>query len=331
MSELRRDPITGRWVIVNTASPKQPQEYEPDIYNHKPATCALCPGNEGMTAPEIIAFSSSARSPNSPGWSLRVVPNKFPALRVEGALDKVGLGAFDMMNGVGAHEVIVETPHHNNEIPDRAEWEIQDMLWAYRDRVLDLRKDTRFKYALIFKNSGRAAGDYFLHPHSQLISLPFAPKRVSEELDGAHTYFEYKERCVYCDMIQQEIREGLFTVAENKNFLSFCPFSARFPYETWILPKQHESDFGQIYLEQVRDLSSILKQTLFKMKALLKGPAYNYVIHTSPFDGTALPDYHWHIEIILRISKIAGFEWGTGFYINPTPPELAAKTLREAR
>lgn len=331
MPELRKDPITGRWIIINTDTPKGPDQYEIETQVKKTSTCAFCPGSEKMTPPEIIAYSKVNREKNGTGWTLRVVANKFPALQVEGDLDKSGIGMFDMMNGVGAHEVIIETTDHNKEIPDRKDEEIKDLIWAYRDRSLDLRKDKRFKYILIFKNYGFTAGASLDHPHSQLIALPFVPKRVEGEMEGASAYYNYRERCVYCDMINQESNEKQSTICENKSFLSFMPYAARFPYETWIIPKEHSSDFAQINVELVNDLTPILKETMSRLKKVLKDPPYNYIVHTSPLDNLTRDDYHWHIEIMPRITKVAGFEWGTGFYINSTPPELAAKTLREAK
>ena len=330
MPELRRDPITGRWIIIDTDNPKGPDKYEIEAHVKKGGQCAFCTGNEKMTPPEIIAYSKTRRDKDTPGWTVRVVPNKFPALQIEGNLDRAGLGIFDMMNGVGAHEVIIETTHHDREIADRAELEVRDMLWAYRDRCLDLMKDKRFKYVLIFKNYGFSAGASLDHPHSQLIALPFVPKRVVGEMEGAERYFGYRERCVYCDMIRQEVQEKQLTIAENKNFLSFTPFVSRFPYEVWIIPKEHISECSQIQEESINDLASILKNTLLRLKKVLKDPPYNFLIHSASLDNLIRDDYHWHIEIMPRLTKVAGFEWGTGFYINPTPPELAAKTLREA-
>lgn len=331
MPELRRDPITGRWIIINTDNPKGPEKYEVEVHVKKGAVCAFCQGNEKMTPPEIIAYAKQRRDKDTPGWTLRVVPNKFPALQIEGELDKSGIGIFDMMNGVGAHEVIIETPSHDKEIADRDEKEIQDLLWSYRDRSLDLRKDERFKYILIFKNYGFSAGASLDHPHSQLIALPFVPKRVTGEIEGAEKYFGYRERCVYCDMLRQELQEKQLTITENKSFLSFSPFVSRFPYEAWVIPKEHFSDFAQIQVELVNDLASVLKDTLSRIKKVLRDTAYNFIIHSTPLDSLIRDDYHWHIEIMPRLTRVAGFEWGTGFYINPTPPEMAAKTLREAK
>jgi len=330
MPELRRDPVTGRWVIINTDNPRQPSEYKVEPQPKKSVKCAFCYGNEKMTPPEITAYGVEKREKNSPGWTLRVVPNKFPAMQIEGNLDKAGIGLFDMMKGVGAHEVIIETPDHNSEIPDRDEKQIRELLWSYRDRSLDLRKDKRFKYILIFKNYGFSAGASLDHPHSQLIAMPFVPKRVMGEIEGSVKYFGYRERCVYCDMIRQEAEEKDLTVSENKHFLSFTPFASRFPYETCIIPKEHFSDFTNINDEIIGDLAYILKDTLTRIRKVLKDPSYNYILHSAPLDDPERDDFHWHIEIMPRLTKVAGFEWGTGFYINPTPPELAAKTLREA-
>jgi len=331
MPELRRDPITGRWIIVNTDNPKGPRDYEIEVQAKKSSACAFCPGSEKMTPPEIVAYSKVKRDRDSAGWTLRVVPNKFPAMQIEGNLDKIGMGIFDKMNGIGAHEVIIESTDHNKEIPDRDEKEIQDLIWAYRDRSLDLRKDRRFKYILIFKNYGFAAGASLDHPHSQLIALPFVPKRVIGEMEGAEKYFGYRERCVYCDMIRQELQEKQLTISENKNFLSFAPFVSRFPYEVCIIPKEHFSDFAQIQAKLVADMASILKDTLSRVKKVLSDVPYNFIVHTTPLDDLTREDYHWHMEIMSRLTKVAGFEWGTGFYINPTPPELAAKILRETK
>jgi len=331
MPELRRDPITGRWIIVNTDKPKAPKDYNIEVQAKKSSTCAFCPGSEKLTPPEIVAYTRVKREKDSPGWTLRVVPNKFPAMQIEGNLDKIGIGIFDKMNGIGAHEVIIENTDHNKEIPDRDEKDVHDLIWAYRDRSLDLRKDRRFKYILIFKNYGFSAGASLDHPHSQLIALPFVPKRVVGEMEGAEKYFGYRERCVFCDMIRQELQEKQLTVCENKNFLSFAPFVSRFPFELCIMPKEHFSDFAQIQTELVADLASILKDTLLRVKKVLSDASYNFIVHTTPLDDLSRDDYHWHIEIMPRLTKVAGFEWGTGFYINPTPPELAAKVLREIK
>ncbi|MBN3038452.1 MAG: galactose-1-phosphate uridylyltransferase [Candidatus Omnitrophica bacterium] len=329
MDQLRRDPIAGRWVIVNTDNPSDPGEFEIEKNPEGKGTCPFCYGNEKMTPPEIQAHREGGGQPDSSGWSTRVVPNKFPALRIEGNIDRQGLGMFDMSNGVGAHEVIIETPDHSKSLADLMDHEVEKVIWAYRDRSVDLRGDKRFKYILIFKNHGFSAGASLPHSHSQLIALPMVPKNVKEELVGAGSYYDYKDRCIFCDIIAQEYQEQERIICENERFLCIAPYASRFPFESWILPKEHHSDFSFIRNEDVIDLSRILKEVLLRMKKLLHDPPYNFIIHTSAIEHRDREDYHWHIEIMPKLVRIAGFEWGSGFYINPTPPEVATRYLKE--
>jgi UDPglucose--hexose-1-phosphate uridylyltransferase len=267
---------------------------------------------------------------DSPGWTVRVVPNKFPALGIEGNLNRQAEGLFDKMNGIGAHEVIIETPDHNATLATMELKRVADVLWAFRDRILDLRQDKRFKYILLFKNHGEAAGASLEHPHSQLIALPILPRTVISELEGAKQYYLYKERCVFCDIITQEVENGVRVVGENDNFLTLAPYAPRFPFETWILPKRHESAFEHSSTQMFTDLARSLKDLLSRADQVLDNPAYNLVVHTAPVQDPHQDHYHWHIEFMPKLTKTAGFEWGTGFYINPTPPEEAARFLREA-
>ena len=330
MPELRRDPIIGRWVIISTERGKRPSDLKNEPENQSEKGCPFCPGNENMTPGEIIAYGENGRARNSAGWTLRVIPNKFPALEVEGALNRQGEGMYDKMNGIGAHEVIIETPDHDKGIPDLTDHEYEDVIWAYRDRIIDLKRDFRFEYILIFKNRGLAAGATLAHPHSQLIATPIIPKRVREEVNGAKNYYDYKERCCYCDIIKQELSTGIRVVAESEGFIAVTPFASRFPFEMWVLPKTHNSNFEDIQRHEAAALSSIMKNVIGKMNKVLDNPSYNYLLHTSPLKEPRLMHYHWHIEIIPKLTKVAGFEWGTGFYINPVAPEEAAKYLREA-
>lgn len=332
MAELRRDPVVGRWVIVNDTEPKKPGDFvvEPHHYDD-PAHCPFCYGNEFMTPPEIDSFRFDKTAANTPGWQVRVVPNKFPALQIEGALERKGMGLFDLSNGIGAHEVIVETPYHNKDVPDLEIDEIEKVLEMYCRRSQDLEKDKRFKYVMIFKNYGVAAGATLDHNHTQLIALPMIPKNVLEEITGSAEYYESKERCIFCDMIRQEIQEDARIVTQNKSFISFCPFVSRFPFETWIMPKVHKLSYCDISKDEFSDLASILKEVFMRMKVALNDPPYNFIIHTAPINTKEYPGYHWHIEIMPRLSRIAGFEWGTGFYAVGTPPELAIKYLKEVK
>jgi UDPglucose--hexose-1-phosphate uridylyltransferase len=335
LPELRKDPIVGRWVIISTDRAKRPTDFVRDQVKMKGGFCPFCNGNESKTPPEILAFRPNpnggpAPVKDSPGWTVRVVPNKFPALGIEGNLNRQAEGMFDKMSGVGAHEVIIETPEHSQNLATMPAKRVEDVLWAFRDRILDLKQDKRFKYILIFKNHGEAAGASLEHAHCQLIALPILPRRVAEELEGAKQYFIYKERCVFCDMIRQELDTRVRVVAENDNFVTLAPYAPRFPFETWILPKRHESAFENSSSQMFRDLSHALKMLLVKADRVLDNPAYNMIIHTSPVQEPEQEHYHWHIEFMPKLTKTAGFEWGTGFYINPTPPEEAARFLREA-
>ncbi len=329
MPELRKDPIIGRWVIIATERAKRPSAYGTKIEPRKEGFCPFCTGNESHTPPEVMSYRPAGTTRDTPGWWLRVVPNKFPALQIKGQPKRMGVGMFDKMNGIGAHEVIIETPEHNLYIADMTDKQVEEIIWAYRDRSIELHKDKRFRYILIFKNHGREAGASLDHPHSQIIALPIVPKRVQEEVAGAAKYYDYKERCVFCDIINQELNDNLRIVAENDTFLAFLPFASRFPFETWIIPKEHDVFFSDIQKNGVTDLARILRLTLRKIKYTLNDPPYNFLIHTTPFENGSVPYYHWHIEIMPKLTSVAGFEWGTGFYINPTPPEAACHYLAE--
>ncbi len=332
MPELRKDPITGRWVIISTDRGKRPSDFVRESVQIKGnGFCPFCYGNETKTPPEVLAYGRNGSGKDTPGWSIRVVPNKFPALQIEGDLDREGEGLFDRMNGIGAHEVIVETPDHQSTLATLPEKAVEEVLWAYRDRMLDLKNDKRFRYILLFKNHGEAAGASLEHTHSQLIALPIVPKRVREEVDKSKHYFEEKERCIFCDMIRQEVETGSRVIGENEYFIALAPYAPRFPFETWLLPRQHSSAFENHQSPIYASLARLLRDLLRRLDAVLNRPAYNYVVHTSPIGEEINEHFHWHIEMMPKLTKVAGFEWGTGFYINPTPPEEAARFLREAQ
>ena len=332
MPELRKDPITGRWVIISSDRGKRPSDFVRESVQVKGGSfCPFCPGNETKTPPEILAYGRNGSGKDTPGWTIRVVPNKFPALGIEGDVDREGEGLFDRMNGIGAHEVIIETPDHQSTLAMLPEKSLEEVLWAYRDRVLDLKNDKRFRYILLFKNHGEAAGASLEHTHSQLIALPIVPKRVREEVDNSRRYFDVKERCIFCDMIRQELETGTRVIFGNDQFIALAPYAPRFPFETWILPRQHSSSFENQASPVYTSLAKLFHEFLARLDAVLNRPAYNYVIHTSPIGEEINDHYHWHIEMMPKLTRVAGFEWGTGFYINPTPPEEAARFLREAQ
>jgi len=330
MPQLRKDPIIHRWVIIATERAQRPSDFAFEREQKQGGFCPFCPGSEDSTPREVLCYRNGDGYGGS-SWRLRVVPNKFPALKVEGDLDRAGDGVYDMMNGVGAHEVIIETPDHGADLTVMAREQVTDLLWAYRDRMADLKRDTRFRYVMVFKNEGATAGASLEHSHSQLIALPIVPRNVDDEMSGSRGYYRYKERCIYCDIVRQEVRDGTRVVYQNERFLVICPFAPKFAFECWILPKEHRARFEDTPHEVMIDLADALKTTLAKLKVALDDPPYNYMLHTLPFNEPDGTFYHWHIELIPALSKVAGFEWGSGFYINPTPPEEAAAHLRDIR
>src|SRR4030095_8443509 len=256
---------------------------------------------------------------------------QFPARQVEGTLDREGEGMFDRMNGIGAHEVIIETPHHDRSLALMSEPEIERVLWAYRERMLDLKRDVRLRYILIFKNHGAAAGATLEHPHSQLIALPIVPDFVREEIDGARRHFAIKERCVFCDIARQDLADGRRIVLENADVVALAPSAPRFPFETWLLPKRHGARFEEAPRHEYESLARALKQLLQRMDRALESPPYSLIVHTSPFADDVGAIYHWHVEVMPKLTRVAGFEGGTGFYINPTSPEEAGQVLRAVK
>ncbi len=334
MSELRHDPVQKRWVIVSSDRGLRPGDFEPPPGEPShDATCPFCTGNEPHTPGEIW------RHTNGSDWSVRVVPNRFPALAVEGTLDRAAHGHYDTIRGVGAHEVIVESPDHNATLESMLPEDVFGVMLAWRERLKDLVRDRRLRYVLIFKNHGEAAGATRRHPVSQLIATPITPRTVTIELQSAREHFLLKERCLFCDILRQEFAEQHRIVYVDEHFVSLCPYASRFPFETHVFPREHRHDFRLTTDDRLRALGRHLQVVLRRMGKALGNPAYNLMLHTSPnaeatvtrpnYWTTLEADWHWHIEILPRLKRVAGFEWGTGFYVNPTAPEDAARFLRE--
>jgi UDPglucose--hexose-1-phosphate uridylyltransferase len=329
LPELRRDPVIGRWVIVAEERGKRPSDFATGEPLRPRATfCPFCPGSEFATPHEIRSHRPPGTAPNHPGWSVRVIPNKFPALRVEGQLERAGEGIYDRMNGIGAHEVIIESPRHDATLATLSPGEVEGVLLTYRERIVDLKRDERLRYIIVFKNHGQAAGASLEHPHSQLIALPVVPRNARAELDGARDHYAAKERCIYCDILREEKRDGRRITYENERFLVFCPYASNRAFETWIVPKAHESNYEDMPLASLPHLADALRTTLRKLDRALEHPPYNFMLHSNPLREPASPSYHWHLELVPTLTGVAGFEWGTGFFINPTPPEEAAAFLR---
>ncbi|MBV9471131.1 MAG: DUF4931 domain-containing protein [Abitibacteriaceae bacterium] len=340
MPELRKDPIIDRWVIIASERGRRPTDFAVTGTAPVSAFCPFCPGNENRTPPEIAQWGRPASAPaNSTGWQVRVVPNKFPALSSEGNLDPQGLGMFDMMNGIGAHEIIIENPQHDWDLSDATQAEMRDIFTAYVSRMTALRHDDRFSYILLFRNSGTTAGATLAHPHSQVIALPITPRQVRDQLEAARDYYARKSRCVFCDVIRQELSMKDRVVEANEHFVVLSPFAARFPFELQIYPRRHSHDFTLMTPVEMDALGETLKRSIRRLKLSLNDPAYNLMLQTAPsqrpkpghpdYWGTIAQDYHWRIDILPRLTDVAGFEWGTGFYINPVAPERVKEFLNE--
>jgi len=331
MPELRKDPVIGRWVIIATERGKRPTDFERIETKRGGGFCPFCPGNEAKTPPEVYAIRDPGTQRDGPGWRVRVVSNKFPALQIEGELHRKPEGIYDKMSGVGAHEVIIETTDHDHDTAHLPVEQINDLFVACRERMIDLAKDKRFRYIQVFKNHGAPAGASLEHSHTQLIATPIVPRRVVEELKGCNQHFDWKERCIFCDIVDQELTVGSRIVCVNDDYVVIVPFAPRFPFETMLIPRRHEHYFEDAYRGDFLSLARIYRETLGRMNVALGNPPFNVVLHTSPCNDWEAPrHYHWHLELIPKLTKVAGFEWGTGFYINPTPPEEAAQFLREA-
>ncbi|NLO72631.1 MAG: DUF4931 domain-containing protein [candidate division WS1 bacterium] len=334
--QLRKDPILERWVIIADRG-KRPTDFPPEEED-KGKFCPFDEGNEDRTPPEVYAVRPGGGGVNTPGWKVRVVPNMYPAVITEGDTTHHGIGLLDWTRGVGAHEVIIEHPDHKFSF---ARADVEHMLLiveTYIQRVKDLRGDKRFRHIIVFRNHRGAAGASLKHPHSQLIALSITPETVKQKLKAAREYYLRKERCIFCDLIEQEMRLPDRFIYANDDFVVLSPFAARFPYEVHIFPLQHCHDFTLMAEEQKRGFVDALQFVLRRYDGEMNDVPYNMMLQTAPnpiprpgrpdYWGTIQCDYHWHVELLPRLTKPAGFEWGTGFYINTVLPEKAAEFLR---
>ncbi|RMF58152.1 MAG: galactose-1-phosphate uridylyltransferase [Calditrichaeota bacterium] len=342
VNQLRRDPISGEWIIILQdegnveafLSQKSLRKQGSEQVSSGP--CAFCGGHEAETPPEIFAIRPDQTGKNEPGWSVRVIPNQQPVLQIYGELNNRGVGLYDVLDGIGAHELVIETPEHHQQLHDMQLDQIQLVLAAYRERILDLKQDSRFRYVLVHKNHGEAEDATRDHSHSHIIATPITPARVKAELMNAMAHYQYKERCLFCDIVGQELDDQERIVAENDRYVALAPFASRSPFETWVLPQDHEpffetnAEFGQ--------LADILKRVLVKLNTTLGRPSFVMVLHSGPnlaagkergYWKTLERDYHWHIEITPRFRGYTSFAIGSGFQINAVPPEKAAELLAQ--
>ena len=328
--EYRREPITGRWVIIAPERSQRPL----GLASTKPHTrldterdsCPFCEGREDQSPPEVLAYRAPGTQPDGPGWSLRVVPNKYPAVRddCEGPTTN---GFHEARPAFGHHEVVIECPFHEANPARFCLARLTALFIAYRERLAALAADLRVQYVSIFKNVGAEAGASLAHSHSQVLATAVVPEAIQAEFEGTSRAFAESGRCLYCEAIAQAESR---IVAESPGFVVLAPYASRFAYELWVLPRSHSSRYESLTDAEAADLAGVIKPLLGKLDAVLSYPAYNWYIRTGPARSGPLPSFHWHLQLSPRTSRVAGFEWATGCFINPVPPERAAEELRRA-
>ena len=339
MAEFRHDPVHRRWVIVTVDRKRGPKDFEIPRRVPDEGFCPFCEGQESKTPPEIYAVRNGSK-PDRKGWKVRVFPNKYPALTGRSEeIERGAQGAYDWINGVGSHEIVVEHPQHHVLFHQMGRDHISMLIETYRLRLAALLEDARFRYVMIYKNHGATSGASLNHQHTQIIAMPVIPRIAAMALATARQHFHHKERCLFCDLIDQELAEESRVVAQNEDFVCFVPYASRFPFELSIMPKKHHHDFATMDQRLLGPAAEILSAAIGRLASLFGDPPFNLNIHTSPntnqlprragYWSTLSHDWHWQIEIIPCLGATQGFEWSTGLFINPTPPEEAARFLRE--
>lgn len=336
MSEYRQDPLSRRWVIIGSDRASRPNEFIEDPVRRQPLPCPFCFGHENETPPDVARYTNG--SPDR--WLVRVVPNKFPALTPDESVcnkcEPLASGRGETSRsagsipGFGCHEVIIESPRHVASFAELTAAEAELVFLAYRDRILTLKGEGQYRYVQVFKNVGAGAGASLEHVHSQLVGLPGIPEVVAQELASCREHYAQSGTPLVADLLGQELAAGERIVATTANFVALCPYASRFPYETWILPRRAEPSYEAADPGEFGELARLMQDVIGRIERAAGGAPYNCVLHTQPFDTSADDHYHWHIEIIPRLTKVAGFEWGTGCFINPFHPEMAAEHLRSS-
>lgn len=324
MRQFRKDPLSDRWIAYAQGRDERPNEYESNGRRRPGTRCPFCQGHEADTPPPVRTYPSAGGGE----WLVRVVPNKYPAFQPLGDTKIQREGLYEGTGAIGAHEVIVESPRHVASLSELTDEEIRTLMLAYRDRMLCFRGEEHLRYAMVFKNVGPQAGASLEHSHSQVVATPMVPPEVSSEMAAAKRLFARHGDCFFCRVIADERSRGERFVAETPRYVAVCPYASRMPYEMWLLPRAHASHFEGQNDGELAELGDLLRGLIRKLETVHANLAYNYFIHTAPFDTSSVRHYHWHIEIFPRLTITAGFEWGAGYYINPVPPEQAAAILR---
>ncbi len=327
MNELRQNIITRDWVVIAKGRGDRPDEFA-SVRKSRPslpayvAHCPFCLGNEHQTAEETLAIRDAQ------GWRVRVVPNKFPALTPEGERTRKISGVYRSMAAVGVQEVIIEHPRHDTTIALMPVAHVADVIRAYRQRYETLRQDERIEAIIIFKNHGEAAGTSLVHPHSQLAATPIVPYQFRIRVDEAIRYFDDTGECIFCRTIADELASRERVIEENDHFVAFIPYAALSPFHMWIFPKRHASSFDEITDTEIEHFAAVLKNVLARLYHALDNPDFNYSIRSVPTGDRRTDYFHWYLTIIPRVVKTAGFELGSGMFINPSVPEENAALLR---
>lgn len=328
MSEIRQNKATRQWVIFAPARRKRPKDFQGaekggvELPEYDKG-CPFCPGNEHLIPPVIMELKEQD------GWKTRVIPNKFPALSPQGDIRRSQTGIYITMQGYGHHEVIIETPYHNRDTGQMGTEEVGAIIETFHRRYFDLMKGDQNMMVIIFRNHGERAGTSLIHPHSQLIATGMVPQHIRWRESEAGRYFDIWGRCIYCDILEYELKDKRRIILENRSFVAFIPFAAEVPFETWIIPKRHKADFGDISDREKEDLAASMRNILWRMHTKLNDPDYNYIINTSARYRAREPQLHWYLQIRPRLMTSAGFEIGSGISINPSIPEDDAMFLRE--
>jgi UDPglucose--hexose-1-phosphate uridylyltransferase len=329
MPEYRQDPLSRRWVIIGGDRAGRPNEFVEATVRQSTQPCPFCAGNEADTPEAVATYPANGKG----GWSVRVVPNKYPAVTPDLAACPTCHplspdASPTAVPGFGRHEVIIESPRHVASLSELTPAEAEAVFTVYRERLAQLKAEGRFRYVQIFKNVGSAAGASLEHVHSQLVALPGVPEVVQQELAASAEHFQQHKKPLLPSLIADELAAGSRIVALTPSLVAFCPYASRVPFEVCVAPRQHSPRFEDAQPGELGELSRLMRDLIGRIERAAGQSAYNYLLHTQPFDMPAQGHYHWHIEILPRLTKLAGFEWGTGCFINPFLPEACAEHLR---
>jgi UDPglucose--hexose-1-phosphate uridylyltransferase len=324
MPELRQDPTTKDWVVIARERSRRPEQFkrEPVELSPRSSGCPFCPGNEHLTPPTITELNGERV------WKVRVVANKFAAFELDGPHRSRTHNFFNSQDAYGHHEVVIETPEHGTSLGQMDISGVRDILRVYRDRHLALREDPKIKLVLAFRNHGLSAGASLAHPHSQIIGTPIIPPGIRRKYEAAIRHFDDTQDCIYCAVRDEELKDGRRMILETRFLTVFHPFASQVPFETWIIPKRHNPSFANAEGHELDDLALLLRAVLGALYASLGNPDYNLIIHTAPVEDEHKPYFLWHVEIRPRLATPAGFELGTGVFINTAVPEETAAFFR---